>query len=222
MTTLASLWMPIIAAAVIVGTATVAKLVDVRISARGLEPAAATRYRVLRRSVVTAIVFVGITSALLVIPQVRTVAGGILASSAVVAVVLGFAAQPDDARLRLGGGRLGPHQGGAVFDKGTCFECPLHGWQFDRATGRCLNAPSRALAAIPVVEEDGVLYADIPEPARTDRVGHGGRSGKAGLSIHLHSHACLELSYEGFTLLTDPWLDGPAFLGAWALSPPTR
>ena len=112
-----------------------------------------------------------------------------------------------------------PHQGGAVYDKGTCFECPLHGWQFDRKTGRCLNAPSRSLAMIPVSEEDGVLYADLPAPAHVDRVAHGGRSAKAGLTIHLHSHACLEISHEGFTLLTDPWLDGPAFLGAWAAWP---
>ena len=112
-----------------------------------------------------------------------------------------------------------PHQGGAVYDKGTCFECPLHGWQFDRATGRCLNAPSRSLASIPVSVEDGVLYADLPAPVHVDRVSHGGRSAKAGLTIHLHSHACLEISYEGITLLTDPWLDGPAFLGAWAPYP---
>jgi small-conductance mechanosensitive channel len=70
-----------------------AKLIDARIARRDLDPATATRYRVLRRSIFTAIVFVGILSALLVIPQVRAVAGGILASGAVVAVVLGFAAQ---------------------------------------------------------------------------------------------------------------------------------
>jgi CMP-N-acetylneuraminate monooxygenase len=113
-----------------------------------------------------------------------------------------------------------PHQGGAVYDKGTCFECPLHGWQFDRRTGRCLNAPSRSLALIPVVEDaDGVLFADLPRPAHVDRLAHGARTAKAGLTMALHAHACLEISYEGFTLLTDPWLDGPAFLGAWAQAP---
>ena len=39
------------------------------------------------------IFFVGILSALLVIPQVRAVATGILASSAVIGIVVGFAAQ---------------------------------------------------------------------------------------------------------------------------------
>ena len=83
----------VLAAGVIVLTAAVAKLIDARISRRRLDPAAATRYRVLRRSIFSAIVFVGIMSALLVIPQVRAIAGGILASGAVLAVVLGFAAQ---------------------------------------------------------------------------------------------------------------------------------
>ena len=83
----------VIAAAVIVLAAAVAKLIDARMSRSRLDPAAATRYRVLRRSIFSAIVFVGVLSALLVIPQIRAIAGGILASGAVVAVVLGFAAQ---------------------------------------------------------------------------------------------------------------------------------
>ena len=74
-------------------TFAVAKLVDWRISKRSLDPSVATRYRVLRRTLMAAIVFVGILSALLVIPPVRTVAGGVLASSAVIGLVIGFASQ---------------------------------------------------------------------------------------------------------------------------------
>jgi len=48
---------------------------------------------VLRRSLMTAIVAIGILSALLVIPQVRAVAGGLLASSAVLGIIIGFASQ---------------------------------------------------------------------------------------------------------------------------------
>jgi len=82
-----------IAGAVVVITALLAKLVDVRIGRRELTPALATRYRVIRRTIFAAIVFIGVLSALLVIPQVRAVAGGILASSAVVGIVIGLAAQ---------------------------------------------------------------------------------------------------------------------------------
>ena len=60
---------------------------------RDLPPETVTRYRVLRRSATTLIFFVGVFSALLVIPQVRAVAAGILASSAVIGIVVGFAAQ---------------------------------------------------------------------------------------------------------------------------------
>ena len=74
-------------------TAIVAKLIDAAIARRGLDPAAVTRYRVLRRSVAFAVLALGLLSALLVIPQVRAVAGGLLASSAVVGLVLGFAAR---------------------------------------------------------------------------------------------------------------------------------
>jgi small-conductance mechanosensitive channel len=82
-----------IAAAVILVAGAVATVVDRALGRHTLAPEAATRYRVVRRAVMTTIVFVGVFSALLVIPQVRAVAGGILASSAVVGLVLGFAAQ---------------------------------------------------------------------------------------------------------------------------------
>jgi small-conductance mechanosensitive channel len=79
--------------AVLLVTLVVARLVDRRFARRDLPAATITRYRVLRRSVLTLIVFVGVLSALLVIPQVRAVAAGILASSAVIGIVVGFAAQ---------------------------------------------------------------------------------------------------------------------------------
>jgi small-conductance mechanosensitive channel len=82
-----------VVAAVILLTALLANLIDRRMRRRPLPPQAATRYRVLRRSISSAIVFVGILSALLVIPQVRAVAGGLLASSAVLGIVIGFASQ---------------------------------------------------------------------------------------------------------------------------------
>src|ERR671934_52395 len=74
-------------------TVAIARLTDRRIARRQLAPEAITRYRVLRRSITTSILFVGLLSALLVIPQVRAVAGGLLASSAVLGIVVGFASQ---------------------------------------------------------------------------------------------------------------------------------
>jgi len=83
----------LIAAVVIVLAAVLAKLVDRALSRRHLTPETATRYRVFRRSLMTGIVFIGVLSALLVIPQVRAVAGGLLASSAIIGLIVGFASQ---------------------------------------------------------------------------------------------------------------------------------
>jgi small conductance mechanosensitive channel len=83
----------LIVAGVLAVTALAAQLIDHRMAKRSLAPEAATRYRVLRRTVTTIIFAFGILSALLVIPQVRAIAGGILASSAVLGLVVGFAAR---------------------------------------------------------------------------------------------------------------------------------
>src|ERR671936_1340517 len=83
----------VIVVVVLVVTAIVARVIDRRIARRDLRPEAATRYRVLRRSITTTVVMIGVLSALLVIPQVRAIAGGILASSAVLGLVIGFASQ---------------------------------------------------------------------------------------------------------------------------------
>lgn len=82
-----------IAAAMIVVASVIAKVIDIRMGRRQLQAGAMTRYRVLRRTVFATVVFLGVMSALLVIPQVRAIAGGVLASSAVVGLVIGFASQ---------------------------------------------------------------------------------------------------------------------------------
>ncbi len=83
-----------VAGGVVLVTLVLARLVDSMLGKRlELRPETRTRYRVIRRSVVVTILTVGVFSALLVIPPVRAVAGTILASSAVIALVIGFAAQ---------------------------------------------------------------------------------------------------------------------------------
>jgi small conductance mechanosensitive channel len=83
-----------VAGVVLLATLVAARIADRMIARRfELRPETLTVYRVVRRSVLAVIVGVGVLSALLVIPQVRAVAGSILASSAVIALVVGLAAQ---------------------------------------------------------------------------------------------------------------------------------
>ena len=74
-------------------TLVLARLIDQRIMRSNQSPEAMTRYRVLRRTVTAGIITIGVLSALLVIPQVRAVASGLLASSAILALIIGFASQ---------------------------------------------------------------------------------------------------------------------------------
>ncbi|HZR96926.1 MAG TPA: mechanosensitive ion channel domain-containing protein [Gaiellaceae bacterium] len=83
----------IIAAAVFAAVSVLARVVDWRLARLSLNPETVTRYRVLRRTISVSILVVGFFSALLVIPEIRAVAGGLLASSAVLGVIIGFASQ---------------------------------------------------------------------------------------------------------------------------------
>ncbi|HWN21201.1 MAG TPA: mechanosensitive ion channel domain-containing protein [Gaiellaceae bacterium] len=88
------LWERLLVVGVVLGlTLVAARLIDRRMAASNRSPQTITRYRVLRRSITAAIIGFGILSALLVIPQVRAVAGALLASTAVLGLVVGFAAQ---------------------------------------------------------------------------------------------------------------------------------
>ncbi|MGH7380676.1 MAG: MBL fold metallo-hydrolase [Candidatus Methylomirabilales bacterium] len=112
-----------------------------------------------------------------------------------------------------------PHQGGEVANVGSYFECSQHGWRFEHATGKGINNTGK-LSSVPVTVREGHLFAEVSLPSvpaapmaqRIKRLDQ--------LTIHLRAHACLEIVYKGFSLLTDPWLCGPAFLGSWTQYPP--
>jgi small-conductance mechanosensitive channel len=82
-----------IAAIVFICVVVLARLIDHWLARRPLAPGAETRYRILRRSITASILVIGLFSSLLVIPQVRAIAGGLLASSAVLGVIIGLASQ---------------------------------------------------------------------------------------------------------------------------------
>ncbi|MEA2377423.1 MAG: hypothetical protein QOK00_2158 [Thermoleophilaceae bacterium] len=94
----------ITAGAYIVGALVIAELVDRALSRRGkklsiavgvgeLSPVATTRLRLVRRLIFATIVLIGVALAAAQIPTVSRLATGILASSAVLGLVVGFAAR---------------------------------------------------------------------------------------------------------------------------------
>ncbi len=112
-----------------------------------------------------------------------------------------------------------PHQGGEVVDVSSCFQCPQHGWRFEHATGKGLNNTGE-LSSLSVTVREGRLLVDVPLPSSASVSKEQRNKSPKQLTIHLHAHACLEILHKSFSLLMDPWLCGPAFLGAWTLYPP--
>lgn len=110
-----------------------------------------------------------------------------------------------------------PHQGGAVACDGDGFRCPIHFWSFD-ALGQSQNVRDRPLHEFRTTIRDGWLIADVDHFATSPHLQ--GRSLETGLDIRLHAHACAEFVHSGRSILTDPWLAGPAFNGAWTQYPP--
>ena len=116
-----------------------------------------------------------------------------------------------------------PHQGGTVdVESEDCLRCPQHGWEFDSTSGESTNVPGESLHAYPVEKRADGLFADIPDIDPTVEFSVDDHDGGEP-TVSLLSHATLSIEYDGFTLVTDPWLDGPAFLGGWTqYPPPTR
>lgn len=115
-----------------------------------------------------------------------------------------------------------PHMGGQVEYRDGALICPVHRWTFDELSGKSVVG-SRDLDELPVQIIAGAVHAD-PGPRRSHEPvwleEERAAARKVPLDIRLLAHACLEIRHGGFTLLTDPWLDGPAFHGSWIQYPP--
>lgn len=107
---------------------------------------------------------------------------------------------------------------------GPLLVCPRHGWCLDATTMRyrnphgdlkhpTLEVVPRADGGVDVYEvrssapwEDGARTREPLEPGE--------------LTIAFLAHACAEIRCGDRTILTDPWLEGPAFTRGWWLSQP--
>ena len=60
---------------------------------------------------------------------------------------------------------LCPHQGGEVEDVGedNIFVCDTHGYEYEKADGRCVNNPELRLRVFLVTRQEGRLIALVPD-----------------------------------------------------------
>lgn len=93
--------------------------------------------------------------------------------------------------------------------------CPQHGWTYD-FSGRNLHSVSPSLRKAKVVAITDTTI-EVLLPSNSEKLAK--VKLKHPLVLQIHSHATLELNYRGSGVIFDPWLEGPAYFGAWHLYP---
>jgi len=225
----------IAAGAYLLGAVVIAEIVDRALSRRGrtltqavgvgeLSPVATTRLRLVRRLVFATIVLIGVALAASQIPTISRLATGILASSAVLGLVVGFAARQTLANaiagillaitqpIRIGDLVTFEEQTGAVEDVKLTYT------YIRLDDGRRLVVPNERLAQSSVVNHtiiDARVQVEasvwLPPGADVDRAIELIEDEQDGISASV-----VEVDKEGVRLSATSWADSPDTRGAAA------
>jgi small-conductance mechanosensitive channel len=223
------------AGAYVLGAIVIAEIVDRALSRRGrkltqavgvgdLSPVAATRLRLVRRLIFATIVLIGVGLAAAQIPTVRTLATGILASSAVLGLVVGFAARQTLANA-IAGILLAITQPIRIGDlvtfedhTGTVEDVKLTYTYIRQDDGQRLIVPNERLAQSsvtnhtiidPRVQVEASVW--LPPGADVERAIELIEDEQAGISASV-----AETDKEGIRLSATTWADSPDGRGAAA------
>ena len=116
-----------------------------------------------------------------------------------------------------------PHLGADMLIKDDCIECPVHFWKFD-LEGKPINVKGDGLSSVILLQIEDKLYIEdnvfilSSNKFQTKKL----HTGKQSIDFKLHSHASIEIVYDNFSILTDPWFSGTAFLDSWINYPETK
>lgn len=97
--------------------------------------------------------------------------------------------------------------------------CPSHGWIFNPETGCSLNSPQSRLEKFSISFKNNDLYADLPIELNKKIISP---KNSRGPKITIISNACILFEWKIFRILTDPWIEGPAYFGSWTNYPPSN
>ena len=107
------------------------------------------------------------------------------------------------------------HMSGALKATSSNLVCTVHGWTYN-FDGSNQNRTGPSLQRLRILKESENIF-EVLLPAKELQ------KPKVALvhplQIQVHSHATLELTYREESVLFDPWLNGPAYYGAWRLHP---
>ncbi len=116
------------------------------------------------------------------------------------------------------------HEGGnfvpSTEEKSCILTCQNHGWQLNAETMTYIN-PQGCLKQeqleVEYSKNDTLLIyeREQPTPWCDEEIKKPLQKGE--LTVEFYSHACMEVQCDGKRLMTDPWLEGPAFTRGWWL-----
>jgi CMP-N-acetylneuraminate monooxygenase len=114
-----------------------------------------------------------------------------------------------------------PHMHGIVSEVNQNeYKCPSHKWTFEPNSGRCVNAPTESLKSYDLIIEGDNIFAEI-ELGDIKEIFLKKEGDKISPKITLVSNACMLIQWDGFNILTDPWIEGNSLFGAWVPYPPS-
>jgi CMP-N-acetylneuraminate monooxygenase len=114
-----------------------------------------------------------------------------------------------------------PHQHNVVKDlKKDVWRCPSHEWIFNPNSGNCINVPSESLKKIKIEIKENFLYTSIKNQIYKKIEPSDGL--KIAPKITVVGSAALLIEWEGFNILTDPWIERLAVFDSWINYPPSK
>jgi CMP-N-acetylneuraminate monooxygenase len=110
------------------------------------------------------------------------------------------------------------HAGGKLMLKKGTAVCPMHNWHLNLDTLKYNDSLAKKVETAYSIDDSGQLIINAENRSLKNpfRPNHKGK-----LTIRWINHATVYIECNGVTLLTDPWLFGPAFLTGWWLYDPS-
>ena len=110
------------------------------------------------------------------------------------------------------------HAGGKLILKGDYAVCPMHGWSLDLRTMKYQDSHTVKQSVDYFIDNDKLVIPDkesyLVNPFKSDL-------SETEVEFRFLNHAALSITYKEITLVTDPWLFGPAFMTGWWLDHPS-
>jgi len=106
------------------------------------------------------------------------------------------------------------HMGDPLVIKQQKIICKTHGWTYT-SDGENENNCELGLRRLESKTDQNELFIHIPTKLLKLT-----QSNSSPPIVKVHSHACLEIIWQNFSILTDPWISGDAYYGSWKLWPP--